>query len=78
MQKIALITAGIIFALLAMSHAIRWLAPIEILIGGNNLPLTISLLSGIFLTLLSIWMFVAAKNMKESSRENEGEQEKSE
>ena len=78
MQKIALITAGIIFALLAMSHAIRWLAPIEILIGGNNLPLTISLLSGVFLALLSIWMFVAAKNMKENSKENEGEQEKGE
>ena len=78
MQKAALTTAGIIFALLAISHVIRWLAPVDILIGGNNLPLSISLLSGIFLSLLSIWMFVAAKNMKESSKENEGEQEKSE
>ena len=78
MQKAALITAGIIFALLAISHVIRWLAPVEILIGGNNLPLSISLLSGIFLSLLSIWMFVAAKNVKENSKENEGEQEKGE
>ena len=70
MQKIALITAGIVFALLAISHAIRWLFPVEILIGGNTLPLIISLSSGIILAFLSIWMFIAAKIIKPVQKEN--------
>ena len=37
MQKTALITSGIVFGLLAISHAIRWLSPVEILVNGNIL-----------------------------------------
>jgi len=29
MQKTALITSGIVFGLLAISHAIRWLSPVK-------------------------------------------------
>ena len=64
MQKTALITSGVVFALLAISHAVRWLSPVEILINGNVLPFIISLFSGVILALLSIWMFIAAKKMK--------------
>ena len=63
MQKTALITSGVVFALLPISHAVRWLSPVEILIGGNVLPFVVSLSSGIILALLSIWMFVAVKKM---------------
>ena len=63
MQKTALITSGVVFALLAISHAVRWLSPVEILIDGNVLPFVVSLSSGIILALLSIWMFVAVRKM---------------
>ena len=71
MQKVALITAGVVFALLAISHIIRWLSPVEILIDGNILPLVISLSSGIILALLSIWMFMAVKKIKPTTKEDE-------
>lgn len=64
MQKTALITSGIVFGLLSISHAIRWLSPVEILVDGNVLPFITSLSSGIILALLSIWMFIAAKKEK--------------
>ena len=64
MQKTALTTSGIVFGLLAVSHLIRWLFPVEILIDGDILPFITSLSSGIILALLSIWMFIAARNKK--------------
>ena len=70
MQKKALITSGVIFALLAISHAVRWLSPVKILINGNTLPLIVSLFSGIILALLSVWMFISAKQMKSTSKED--------
>ena len=70
MQKTALITSGTVFALLTISHAIRWLFPVEILVDGNVLPFITSLASGIILASLSIWMFVAAIKIKSTSIEN--------
>ena len=70
MQKTALITSGVVFALLAISHAVRWLSPVEILINGNVLPFIVSLFLGIILALLSIWMFIAAKKMKPTPKED--------
>ena len=70
MQKTALITSGIVFGLLAISHAIRWLSPVEILVDGNVLSFITSLSSGIILALLSIWMFIAAKKTKPTLSEN--------
>ena len=70
MQKTALITSGIVFGLLAISHAIRWLSPVEILVDGNVLSFITSLSSGIILALLSIWMFIAAKKEKPTLGEN--------
>ena len=70
MQKTALITSGVVFALLAISHAVRWLSPVEILINGNVLPFIISLSSGIVLALLSIWMFIVVKKMKPTPKED--------
>ena len=75
MQKTALITSGVVFALLAISHAVRWLSPVEILINGNVLPFIISFSSGIILALLSIWMFVAVKKMKPTPKEDTKKEE---
>jgi len=61
MQKTALVTAGTIFALLAISHFIRWLYAVEVLVDGEILPVVISLVSCIFLALLATWMFIAAR-----------------
>ena len=75
MQKTALITSGVVFALLAVSHAVRWLSPVEILINGNDLPFIVSLFSGIILALLSIWMFIAVKTMRPTPKEDTEKEE---
>ena len=75
MQKIALITAGLVFALLATSHAIRWLYPVEVLINGKVLPFVVSLSSGIILALMSAWMFFVVKKMKTTPKENKKKEE---
>ena len=75
MQKTALITSGSVFALLTISHAVRWLSPVEILINGNVLPFIVSLFSGIILALLSIWMFIAVKKIKTTPKEDTEEKE---
>ena len=64
MQKISLITSGVVFGLLAISHLIRWLYPVEILINGDSVAFIVSLSSGIILALLSIWMFIAVRKME--------------
>ena len=64
MQKTALVTAGIIFTLLAISHFIRWLYAVEVLVDGKTLPVVASIFACVFLALLAIWMFIAAKKMK--------------
>ena len=38
MQKTALVTAGIIFTLVAISHFTRWLYAVEVLVDGKTLP----------------------------------------
>jgi hypothetical protein len=70
MQKTALTTSGIVFGLLAVSHLIRWLFPVEILIDGDILPFITSLSSGIILALLSMWMFFVARKTKPISSKN--------
>ena len=64
MLKTALVTAGIIFTLLAISHFIRWLYAVEVLVDGKTLPVVAYIFACVFLALLAIWMFIAAKKMK--------------
>ena len=64
MLKTALVTAGIIFTLLAISHFIRWLYAAEVLVDGKTLPVVAYIFACVFLALLAIWMFIAAKKMK--------------
>ena len=64
MLKTALATAGIIFTLLAISHFIKWLYAVEVLVDGKTLPVVAYIFACVFLALLAIWMFIAAKKMK--------------
>ena len=64
MQKISLITSGVVFALLAISHLIRWLYPVEIMVNGDSVSFIVSLSSGVILALLSIWMFIAVRKIE--------------
>ena len=64
MLKTALVTAGIIFTLLAISHFIRWLYAVEVLVDGKTLPVVAYIFACVFLALLAIWMCIAAKKMK--------------
>ena len=64
MLKTALVTAGIIFTLVAISHFTRWLYAVEVLVDGKTLPVVASIFACVFLALLAIWMFIAAKKMK--------------
>ena len=59
MLKTALVTAGIIFTLLAISHFIRWLYAVEVLVDGKTLPVVAYIFACVFLALLAIWMFIA-------------------
>ena len=70
MQKTAFITFGIVFFLLSISYAIRWLSPVKILVDGNVLPFITSLSSGIILASLSIWIYIAAKKIKSNVIKN--------
>ena len=64
MQKTALVTTGIIFTLLAIYHFIRWLYAVEVLVDGKTLPVVAYIFACVFLVLIAIWMFIAAKKMK--------------
>ena len=64
MQKTVLVTTGIIFTSLAIFHLIRCLYAVELLVDGKTLPVVAYIFACVFLALLAIWMFIAAKKMK--------------
>ena len=70
MQKTAFITFVIVFFLLSISYAIRWLSPVKILVDGNVLPFITSLSSGIILASLSIWIYIVGKKIKSNAIKN--------
>ena len=70
MPKPDLITFGIVFLLLSITYAIRWLSPVKILVDGNVLSFITSLSSGIILASLSIWIYIAAKKIKSNAIKN--------
>ena len=63
MQKKALVAAGVIFALLTVSHFIRWFYSVEVLVDGENLPVVVSLFASIFFALLTVWMLIVVKKL---------------
>lgn len=61
MEKIALLTAGIIFLVVSILHGLRFLSRIEVRIGNYVMPIWLSALGFIFSLLLSLWMFSLIK-----------------
>ncbi len=56
----ALITAGIIFAIIALIHVLRLIYKIEIVVAGKRIPSWVSVIGFVIPLLLSIWMFAIA------------------
>jgi hypothetical protein len=55
----ALFVAGLIFALIAIIHLLRFLFKTEIMVGGHVISMELSLVGFVIAGLLSIWMFMA-------------------
>ena len=61
MQKAALYTSGVVFAVVAVGHVVRLITGIEIVVGGVLLPVWVSFLGALFAALLAVWAAVAAR-----------------
>ncbi|MCH6578091.1 MAG: hypothetical protein IH807_09700 [Proteobacteria bacterium] len=62
MQKPALYTAAVIFAIVGIAHFVRYFLGTEIVVGATAIPLSVSLIAGIVLALLTGWMVLAARS----------------
>ncbi|MBS0290183.1 MAG: hypothetical protein JSS07_09150 [Proteobacteria bacterium] len=60
MKNTALITAGIVFLLVGILHAVRYLKGWTIIITNQPISLEVSIYGGVIAIVLAIWMFVAA------------------
>ncbi|NQV21731.1 MAG: hypothetical protein HQ511_09980 [Rhodospirillales bacterium] len=61
MQKAALYTSGIFFALSTLGHAVRLMTGLEIVIGGVVVPLWVSFPGVLIAAALAVWMVTAAR-----------------
>ncbi len=62
MQKPALYTAAVIFAIVGIAHWVRYFLGTEFILGATAIPLSVSLIAGIVLALLTGWMILAARS----------------
>lgn len=58
-QKLALLFAGIIFALVAVAHLLRLTYHTIVFVGPYMVPVWVSLVGFVISLFLSIWMFCA-------------------
>jgi len=63
MQKPALYTAAVIFAIVGIAHFVRYFLGTEIVVGATAIPLSVSLIAGIVLVVLTGWMVRAARSL---------------
>jgi hypothetical protein len=61
MQKAALYTSGVIFAVGAVAHLVRLTTGFEIVVGGVVAPVWVSFPGALIAALLAVWMAVAAR-----------------
>lgn len=61
MQKAALYTSGVVFAVVALFHLVRLVTGVEIVVGATVVPVWWSLPGVVIPTLLAVWMVVAAR-----------------
>ena len=64
MQKAALYTSGVVFAAVAVTHAVRLATGIEIVVGGVVAPVWVSFPGALIAALLAVWMAVAGAGGK--------------
>jgi len=57
----ALITAGVIFAIVAVLHLSRLATKFQVVVGGYEIPIWANVGGSLVAGLLAIWMFAAAK-----------------
>ena len=62
MQKPALYTASAIFAIVGIAHIVRYFLRLEFILGATAIPLSVSLIAGIVLAVLTGWMVLAARS----------------
>ena len=62
MQKPALYAASVIFAIVGIAHFVRYFLRLEFIVGATAIPLSVSLIAGIVLALLTGWMVLAARS----------------
>ena len=62
MQKPALYTASIIFAIVGVAHFVRYFLGLKLIVGTTAIPLSVSLIAGIVLAVLTVWMIRAARS----------------
>ncbi len=61
MQKAALYTATVIVLVVSLAHLLRYVAETEIVVGGVVVPVSLSLVVGLVLMGLALWLFVAGR-----------------
>ena len=62
MQKPALYTAAVIFAIVGIAHFVRYFLGTDIVVRATAIPLSVSLIAGIVLAILTVWMVLAARS----------------
>ena len=60
-KNVALITAGVIFAIVALLHLARLITKFEIAVAKKVLPLWVNVIGLLVAGLLALWMFAAAR-----------------
>ncbi len=60
MQKAALYTSAVIFAVVAVAHAVRLTMGLEIVVGGVAVPLWVSFPGVLIAALLTVWAALLA------------------
>ncbi|MDD5226604.1 MAG: hypothetical protein PHV97_05425 [Candidatus Omnitrophica bacterium] len=61
MQKTALRVSGVIFLVVALLHAWRYLMKVPVSFGQTSIPLELSFAGAVVCFLLALWMFSAAR-----------------
>ncbi len=64
MRMAALYTSGVVFAAVAVIHAVRLATGIEIVVGGVVAPVWVSFPGALIAALLAVWMAVAGAGGK--------------
>ncbi len=60
-KNLALITAGLVFFLVAMIHLYRLIHPFNLTVGTYSVPLWVNAAAFVVTGLLSLWMFYSLK-----------------